>query len=106
MNSISSNNLNQTPVSASLVASTIGVVQMQKYGLSSQTGPGFNPPLSIDFVCKLKRPSNLPNSLEYTNNQVFQGSVLEDWLMQSLDDHLNNQQQFYNARNSLLTVFY
>ena len=61
---------------------------------------------SIDFVCKLKRPSNLPNSLEYTNNQVFQGSVLEDWLMQSLDDHLNNQQQFYNARNSLLTVFY
>ena len=65
----------------------------------------FNPPLSIDFVCKLKRPTSLPNALEYNNNQTFQGTLLEDWLMQSLDDHLANQLQHLNAKQVILELF-
>ena len=59
----------------------------------------YNPPLSIDFVRKLKRPTNAPFSLEYSNAQVFQGSLLEDWLMSTLEDHILTayQQQFNNC---------
>jgi hypothetical protein len=65
----------------------------------------FFPPLSIDFVCKLKRPTHMPIALEFNRNQTFQGTLLEDWLMQSLDDHLANQQQFFNAnKHNYLSV--
>lgn len=59
----------------------------------------YNPPLSIDFVRKLKRPTNSPFPLEYSNAQVFQGSLLEDWLMSTLDDHILTayQQQLNNC---------
>ena len=50
----------------------------------------FNPPLSIDLTRKLKRPTNAPSALEYCNGKIFQGSVLEDWLMQTLDDYISN----------------
>lgn len=51
---------------------------------------GYNPPLSIDFVRKIKRPTHIPHALEYTNNQVFQGTLLEEWLMQTLDEHIHS----------------
>ena len=54
------------------------------------TDLAYNLPLSIEFLRKLKRPTNIPYHLEYSNGQVFQGSLLEDWLMQSLEDHINN----------------
>ena len=50
----------------------------------------YNPPLSIDLIRRLKRPNNVPAALEYSNGQTFQGTVLEEWLMQSLDDYLAN----------------
>ena len=50
----------------------------------------FNPPLSIDLTRKLKRPTNAPPALEYSNGKIFQGSLLEDWLMQTLDDYISN----------------
>ena len=121
MNSNSSCNVSQTPIAVNSGLVLNGSTQnnatnsnssqfIQKYShpitmTNVVSGAGFNPPLSIDFVCKLKRPFNIPASLEYSCNQVFQGSLLEDWLMQSLDDHLNNQQQFYSARHAFLPVF-
>ena len=51
---------------------------------------GYNPPLSIDFVRKIKRPTSVPIALDYTSNQVFQGSLLEEWLMQTLDEHIHS----------------
>jgi len=50
----------------------------------------FNPPLSIDLTRKLKRPNNAPSVLEYSNGKIFQGSMLEDWLMQTLDDYISS----------------
>lgn len=72
---------------------------------NNQNHMSFNPPLSIDFICKLKRPTQMPNALEYNRSQTFQGALLEDWLMQSLDDHLANQQQFFtNNKHTFLPV--
>jgi len=65
----------------------------------------FNPPLSVDLTRKLKRPTNLPPLLEYNNAKVFQGSLLEDWLMQTLDDYISNSLLNNNNNNtSLLTA--
>lgn len=57
---------------------------------SSSHPLGYNPPLSIDFVRKIKRPSQVPSALDYANNQVFQGSALEEWLMHTLDEHIHS----------------
>jgi hypothetical protein len=61
----------------------------------------YNLPLSIEFLRKLKRPANVPHLLDYTNGQVFQGSVLEDWLMQSLEDHISNFCAVSNNSNNM-----
>jgi hypothetical protein len=65
----------------------------------------YNPPLSIEFIRKLKRPGHVPYSLEYTSNQVFQGSVLEDWLLQTLEEQIyackQQQQQPRRLGNEL-----
>lgn len=57
---------------------------------NSSSSSLFNAPLSIDFIRRLKRPSSIPNTLEYTSGSSFQGSHLEDWIMQTLDEYLQN----------------
>lgn len=57
---------------------------------NSETTPNLNMPLSIDLICKLKKPSSVPQLLEYNNGQTFQGTVLEEWIMQSLDEYIQN----------------
>ena len=64
--------------------------------MDSATNP-FNPPLTIDLIRKLKRPVSVPTHLEYNSGQKFQGSLLEDWLMLSLDEYL---QQTASAQQS------
>jgi hypothetical protein len=63
-------------------------------------------PLSIDLVRKLKRPINIPYSLEYNSNQIFQGSVLEEWIMQALDDYIKNTPAIFvpNLNNNLINM--
>lgn len=66
----------------------------------------FNPPLSIDLTRKLKRPTNIPQLLEYNNGKIFQGSLLEDWLMSTLDDYIStshNQSLITTANNNDIT---
>jgi hypothetical protein len=49
-----------------------------------------NNPLSIDLIRKLKRPGSTPKSLLYTSSASFQGTALEDWLMQTLDEYITS----------------
>lgn len=71
---------------------------------ASGTDLGYNLPLSIEFLRKLKRPTNIPSQLEYTNGQAFQGSQLEDWLMQSLEEHINTYCSNQRANNKSSAV--
>jgi hypothetical protein len=49
----------------------------------------FNKPLSIDYIRKLKKPQSVPAALDLNNGlQSFQGSLLEEWLLQTLDEHI------------------
>ena len=49
----------------------------------------FNKPLSIDYTRKLKKPQSVPTALDLNNGlQSFQGSLLEEWLLQTLDEHI------------------
>ncbi len=45
-------------------------------------------PLSIELLRKLRRPVHIPKQLAYSENQTFQGSQLEEWLMNTLDDYI------------------
>jgi hypothetical protein len=58
--------------------------------LNSSNNGSYNPPLSIDFIRKLKRPNNVPSLLEYNGGHSFQGSTLEDWLMHTLDEYIQS----------------
>lgn len=61
-------------------------------------------PLSVDFTRKLKRPAHIPHSLEFSNSSSFQGSILEDWLLLSFEEHLKDSSSvFRNEINSLST---
>lgn len=44
----------------------------------------------------------MPAALDYANNQIFQGSMLEEWLMQTLDEHIHSaayiNQSFVNKQ--------
>lgn len=50
-------------------------------------------PLSIDLIRKLKRPGQIPKNIVYTNSASFQGTTLEDWLMQTLDEYITSGSQ-------------
>jgi hypothetical protein len=50
---------------------------------------------------KLKRPSNVPNTIDYNNAQEFQGSLLEEWLLQSFDDYIINYINQFKIVNQL-----
>ena len=79
-------------------------------GLTHSSTNLINQPLPIDFIRKLKRPNTIPSTLEYTNGTSFQGTHLEDWLMQSLDEYILNtsvgqsqtSQNFLNCVNKQL----
>ena len=59
---------------------------------------------------KLKQQANLPSSLEYNNDKVFQGSLLKNWLMQPEDENFSsnniNAQQFLNKLLALGVLKY
>ena len=59
---------------------------------------------------KLKQQANLPSSLEYNNDKVFQGSLLKNWLMQPENENFSsnniNIQQFLNKLLALGVLKY
>ncbi|RNA27127.1 hypothetical protein BpHYR1_027779, partial [Brachionus plicatilis] len=68
------------------------------------SSPNYSIPLSVDFTRKLKRPSHIPYSLEFCNPCSFQGTILEDWLLLSFDEHLKDSSSvFRNEASSLST---
>ena len=69
---------------------------------NSSSSSLFNAPLSIDFIRRLKRPSSVPNTLEYTSGVAFQGSQLEDWLMQTLEEYLQSSSAVQKQPDNLL----
>lgn len=72
----------------------------QKMDLSQS----YSIPLSIDFTRKLKRPAQIPFSIDASNVCSFQGSILEEWLMLSFEEHLRDSSSvFRNEINSLST---
>jgi len=79
----------QTPVTTNPIESESQQKQPHLLFTSSSSNL-LKQPLSIDLIRKLKRPSTVPEILEYSNSMTFQGTVLEDWLMQTLDEYINN----------------
>jgi hypothetical protein len=58
----------------------------------------FNKPLSIDYIRKLKKPQSVPTALDLNNGlQSFQGSLLEEWLLQTLDEHIQTSIDQYQV---------
>ena len=58
----------------------------------------FNKPLSIEYIRKLKKPQSVPTALDLNNGlQSFQGSLLEEWLLQTLDEHIQTSIDQYQV---------
>ncbi len=96
----------QTPVTTNQnEAVSVESSQQQKLMFTSSSSNIFKQPLSIDLIRKLKRPNTIPELLEYNKSMTFQGSVLEDWLMQTLDEYLNNSASNACTHSGQATVF-
>ena len=53
----------------------------------------------LNNYLKVKRPTHVPTQLEYNSAQVFQGALLEDWLLQSFDEYLLSITSTSNSNN-------
>lgn len=96
------NNSNNTPISGSMIMSSPFISQhtSSRLNTDSTSSTVHHNPLSIDFVRKLKRPNVLPYQLEFSNGQVFQGSLLEEWLLQSLEEQILSNTTNYSYLNT------
>ncbi|CAF0718846.1 unnamed protein product [Brachionus calyciflorus] len=95
----------QTPTSNETLVSKLKNWIKKPFSPKMETTQNYSIPLSVDFTRKLKRPTHIPLCLEFSNSQSFQGSVLEDWLLQTFEDHLKDSSSvFKNELNSLATT--
>jgi hypothetical protein len=105
MNTTSNQNNNNNNIQLNR-ANSCGMEQTTVNLTSISSSVLIHQPLSIDLVRKLKRPTNIPYSLEYNSNQIFQGSALEEWIMQTLDDYIKNTPALLvpNLNNNLINM--